>query len=81
MTENIDKNEQKQRTARINKIVTYSSIAFVIGLVIHLYFAVGNWSFITSFFGSNPIPYIMLGFVSILVYFFYATYIYFRKHL
>lgn len=81
MSTSTEKDQSNARKAKINKVVKISSILFVIALVFHLYLAVGNWGFITSFFSTDPIPWIMLSFVFIIIYFAYTTYIYFRKHL
>ena len=81
MTQHINKDDSRKRVAKINKAVFWSTVVFTIGLILHLYVAIGDWSFITGFFSTNPIPWIMLLFVALIVYGFYATYIYLRKHL
>ena len=75
------KNEKTSRLKAIDRRVMISSIVFGFATIIHMYFFQDNWSFITSFFSANPMPWIMLAFVAMIVYFFFATYAYFRKHL
>lgn len=81
MTSDITQNERKARTEKINKTVKITTLIFVVATILHMYFFQGDWSFITSFFSANPIPWIMLVFTALISYFFYATYMYFRKHL
>lgn len=81
MAKNMVKNEETERTAKINRVVKISSLVFVIATIIHMYLFEKDWSFITNFFKADPLPWIMLGFLSLIVYFFYGTYMYFRKHL
>ena len=81
VTPNESKDEAKKRTQKINRIVSIAVLVFIAGLIAHLYLAFGSWNFITGLFSTNPIPWIMLVFLSAIAYFFYATYMYFRKHL
>jgi multisubunit Na+/H+ antiporter MnhB subunit len=80
----LTKDEATAKSTRFVKINKYSKIGgliFAITLILHMYFFRNDWSFITSFFSGNPLPWIMLAFTSMLVYFFVGTYLYFRKHL
>jgi len=81
MTNDLTRDERKARTQKINRTVKITTLVFVVATIIHMYFFQGNWGFITSFFSTNPLPWIMLVFTSLISYFFYATYMYFRKHL
>jgi hypothetical protein len=81
MSENLTKKDDKARIRKINRIVVIATLVFLTALIAHLYIAFGNWNFITGLISTNPIPWIMMVFLSAIAYFFYATYMYFRKHL
>lgn len=76
-----EKVEKNNRWVHITRFSTLATILFIAGLIIHLYYAVGDWSFITAFFGKDPIPWIMLLFSASIAYLFYATYRFFKKDL
>jgi len=86
MTENIEQNsdeqsEQSERSMKIHKNVKIGAIFFSIGTFLHMYFFKNDWSFITAFFSSSPVPWIMLVFLTSLVVISIGTYNYFRKYL